>query len=342
MKRRKFLTSATVGLSAVGFPRLLLAQKAETAKPVIGQDGFKYECDHEWGKLPEGHNYGGASHGVAFDSQGLVYISHQGSPGGVFVFDQDGKFVKSMAPNHAGKGHGIDIRREGNEDFIYLAPNGGGPCAKLNLKGECVWEGGKPPESHRYDKKEPFNATNISFCPDGGWHVGDGYGSSFLHRFDKNGNYINSFGGKGNDNTHFNTPHGHWLDDRDGVPKICVCDRANSRLQYLTLDGQYLSTVSGIDRPASLDIKGDLMLCTEVFIGRMAIFDKNNKIVCRLGDDPAWIKTIAETPNFRGQRDKWQPGKFIHPHDAAWDKDGNIFVTEWVVGGRVTKLRKVG
>ncbi len=88
MKRRKFLTSATVGLSAVGFPRLMLAQKTETAKAVIGQDGFKYECDHEWGKLPDGHNYGGASHGVAFDSQGLIYISHQGGPGGVFVFDR--------------------------------------------------------------------------------------------------------------------------------------------------------------------------------------------------------------------------------------------------------------
>ena len=37
----------------------------------------------------------------------------------------------------------------------------------------------------------------------------------------------------------------------------------------------------------------------------------------------------------------WQPGKFVHPHDACFDADGNIFVAEWVVGGRVTKLRKL-
>ena len=36
---------------------------------------------------------------------------------------------------------------------------------------------------------------------------------------------------------------------------------------------------------------------------------------------------------------RWQAGKFIHPHDACFDKDGNIFVVEWVATGRVTKLR---
>ena len=43
----------------------------------------------------------------------------------------------------------------------------------------------------------------------------------------------------------------------------------------------------------------------------------------------------------RGKPDLWQPGKFVHPHDACFDKDGNIFIAEWVVGGRITKLRKL-
>ena len=34
-------------------------------------------------------------------------------------------------------------------------------------------------------------------------------------------------------------------------------------------------------------------------------------------------------------------GALIHPHDACYGKDGNIFVVEWVLTGRVTKLRKV-
>jgi hypothetical protein len=37
----------------------------------------------------------------------------------------------------------------------------------------------------------------------------------------------------------------------------------------------------------------------------------------------------------------WQPGKFLHPHDACFDAAGNIFVAEWVHTGRITKLRKL-
>ena len=43
----------------------------------------------------------------------------------------------------------------------------------------------------------------------------------------------------------------------------------------------------------------------------------------------------------RSKRDQWLPGTFIHPHDACFDRHGNIFVSEYVLGGRVTKLRKV-
>jgi hypothetical protein len=61
----------------------------------------------------------------------------------------------------------------------------------------------------------------------------------------------------------------------------------------------------------------------------------------QLGDDEAWRAKALAGFKMRGQRDQWQPGKFVHPHDACFDKDGNIFVAEWVQTGRVTKLRKV-
>ena len=35
------------------------------------------------------------------------------------------------------------------------------------------------------------------------------------------------------------------------------------------------------------------------------------------------------------------PGKFVAPHGACFDHEGNIFVVEWVEVGRVTKLRHV-
>jgi len=32
---------------------------------------------------------------------------------------------------------------------------------------------------------------------------------------------------------------------------------------------------------------------------------------------------------------------FVHPHDACFDAEGNIFVAEWVNGGRITKLTRL-
>jgi TAT (twin-arginine translocation) pathway signal sequence len=347
MNRRSFLKSSAAGAASLAAPNLLFAQQGDSKTPVIGEGAFKYECIHYWGQLPDGHNLGNATHGVAFDSDGLVYISHQGGPASVFVFDPEGKFVRSLAPQHQGEGHGIDIRREGNQDFIYLAPNSFAhqkaplKATKMTLKGEVVWEAGPPPESHKYDDGKGYNVTNISFCPDGGFHVGDGYGRSFIHRYDSSGAYLCTFGGAGAGKGQFATPHGHWFDNRDGIPKLCVCDRANDRLQYVTLDGQHLSFLTGYAFPASADIQGDLLLIAELK-GGLVILDKANRIVARVGDDPEWRGQINSNKITRATRDLWLPGKFVHPHDATFDKNGNIFVTEWVAGGRITKMRHVG
>lgn len=40
-------------------------------------------------------------------------------------------------------------------------------------------------------------------------------------------------------------------------------------------------------------------------------------------------------------RSNFVPGRFICPHSACFDHEGNIFVVEWVEAGRVTKLRRV-
>jgi hypothetical protein len=32
-------------------------------------------------------------------------------------------------------------------------------------------------------------------------------------------------------------------------------------------------------------------------------------------------------------------GQFIAPHGLSWDKKGNLYVSEWMLAGRVVKLR---
>lgn len=112
------------GLSVLrtSFPNVIFRQ------PNCGSGDFTYECFHNWDRaeLPADHEYGNTSHGVAIDSQHRVYITHNGNPGSLFVFDADGRFIRAMGEVHnagpAAKGHGISFREDGGEEFLYLAP----------------------------------------------------------------------------------------------------------------------------------------------------------------------------------------------------------------------------
>ncbi|MCA9248067.1 MAG: twin-arginine translocation signal domain-containing protein [Planctomycetales bacterium] len=351
--RRQFLeTSLAAGAALAAAPAFVHASdKAGTKNVIVGQGDYQYECLHDWGMdaLPSGAHYGNASHGVAIDSQGLIYITHYGKPDSVFVFDADGKFVRSFgalhAPGGAGKGHGIDIRQEGSDEFIYLSASESNlSFAKLDMKGELVWEKGLAQlreETGQYTGDKPrYRPTNISFSPDGGYFLGDGYGSDLIHQYDKDGKYLRTIGGTGSADGQFRTPHGQWLDDRDGAPKLIVADRANKRLQWFDMQGKHLKTLDGFLFPADIDQQGDLLVVPDLHC-RITLLDKENNVVAQLGDDEEWRKVALAGFKMRGQRDKWQPGKFVHPHDACFDSDGNIFVAEWVATGRVTKLRKV-
>lgn len=325
---------------------------------MVGEGEFLYECHHDWGldSLPEGHRYGGATHGVAVDSQGLLYLTHHGGPHSIFVFDPEGRFVRSLGggafsvanPRTQSAqcfGHGIDIREEDGVEYLYLSPNNPSLFfAKMTLDGDIVWKRDRATiaeDSGVLDADARFNPTNASFRPDGGYYLGDGYGSNYLFEYDREDRFVRAIGGKGSEDGKFQTPHGQWLDDRDGNPKLVVADRANARLQWFDMEGRHLRTQGGFLFPADIDVGGDLMLVPDLH-ARITILDKDNRVATHLGDDEGWrARVLDKTVAMRSKPALWQPGRFVHPHDACFDADGNIFCAEWVVGGRLTKLRKL-
>jgi hypothetical protein len=109
-------------------------------------------------------------------------------------------------------------------------------------------------------------------------------------------------------------------------------------LQYFTLDGAYLETVTGFGLPANLDTWRDLLLVPELH-ARVSLLNSKNEVVARLGDDVE--RVVHQEKDVRRDPDRWIAGKFVHPHDACFDAEGNIFVAEWVATGRVTKLRRL-
>lgn len=356
--RRDFLRAATAAAVAVAAaPASSLvraADKTGSTTPVIGAGEQRYECHHQWGRVPN-HIHWFETHGVAVDKAGHVYIKHRAgdkkptSPAGaqdtIVVFDPDGKFVRSFGKEYHGGGHGIDVREENGQEFLYLS------CmmpvnlvVKTDLNGEVVWRKARQDlaVTHKYDDaKAPFAPTNIGFAPDGGFYVADGYGSHYIHQYDKNADWVRSWGGAGDKPGEFQTPHGVWLDDRPGrAPVVIVADRANARLQSFTLDGRPLRIDKGVSFPAHFDTRGDVLLVPDLH-ARVTLMDRDNQVITHLGYDPSWTKQVLDGFKMRGQPERWQAGRFIHPHDACFDQDGNIFVAEWVATGRITKLRKV-
>ena len=57
----------------------------------------------------------------------------------VFVFDKKGRFIRAFGNQFQGGGHGIEVRQEGSEEFLYVCLWECKAFAKLTLKGETVW-----------------------------------------------------------------------------------------------------------------------------------------------------------------------------------------------------------
>ena len=196
-----------------------------------------------------------------------------------------------------------------------------------------------PERSDVYENPGKYKPTNLAVAPNGDVYVADGYGQSWVHQYKKSGEYVKSFGGKGKEQGKLNCPHGIWIDQRGGDPVVLVADRSNERLQTFGLDGTPKDVINGEFRhPCHFDTKdGDLLL--PGLHGVVSVLDKDNKVVSRLGDNPG-VNKQPGYPNL--PQEQRTPEKFISPHGACWDHNGDLYVVEWVPQGRVTKMRRVG
>lgn len=307
---------------------------------ILGAGNHKYEWVRGWGKLPDGMKYGATHGAVQVDSQSRVYVNTD-TENAIIIFDADGKFIKAMGAEWKGGTHGMQLRKEGGKEFIYLTNLARHEFAKITLDGETVWVKGFPEKSGIYKDKNEFRPTGIAFAPNGEFYVTDGYGANYIHRYSANGDYISSWGGKGKEDGKFNTPHAILIDTRGKTPMVLATDRANHRLQWFTLEGKHVKTLDGVEGdllrlPATLHQRGTDLAIGDL-AGRVTILDKNNKLVAHLGDnvDPK-KRATNKVPS-----EEWLDGQFIAPHGICWDQKGNLYVEEWMAVGRIVKLKRV-
>jgi hypothetical protein len=311
---------------------------ADTPEPArMGSGALTFETVPGWGLGSDGKSVIGPCHGsVVVDKDGNIYTS---AHAGVFVFSPDGKAVRKFLGDKYSDIHDMKIRDEGEGEFIYGARNANAEGIKFNARtGEIVLKLPFPKESGLDLKK--FNPTAITVAPNGDIFLSDGYGSDHIFKFDKTGKYLSHFGTHGDGLKEFHTAHGMTLDTRYNPPRLLICDRNHQpkgRLLHYDLDGNFIGeVVNGLGMPTSAVVQGDYVSVPDLQ-GRLVILDKNNTIVAVLGynADP------KKGGNYNVPQDQWVEGVFSGTHGSSWDRDGNLYVQDWNVSGRIMKLVRI-
>lgn len=301
----------------------------------VGSQNYKYDVVEGWGELPEGMAYG-KTHGIAADALGNVYVFHTGTPS-IIKFSRNGKYLDAFGVQYEGGAHGFNLHVEAGTEYFYVTDVLRGKVEKLTLDGHAVLSLGFPDLPHVYDEHHEYAPTDTAVAPNGDIYVADGYGQHYIHHYSPDGVYLRSWGGEGSEAGKLKVPHGISLDLRHAEPELYVADRGNHRFQVFTLEGEHKRFIDNdMDRPCNFYYVGDTLYFADLH-SRVTVFDKDDRLITHLGENQQAYKQQG-WPNL--PRDYFQTHKFSSPHGICVDSEGSVYVAEWIVGGRVTKLAR--
>jgi hypothetical protein len=264
---KKLFVLAHVGLLALFACAAVNAADKDLPSPVrMGSGAMTFDTVPGWGLRPDGSSAIGPCHGgVVVDEAGNIYTS---ANAGVFVFSPEGQVIQSYLGGDYTNLHDIEIRKEGDHEFVYGARNQAAEGIKFNAhSGEVVLKLPLPEEAGL--GKIKFSPTAITVAANGDIYLSNGYATNHIFKFDKDGKYLMHFGKKGNGMEEFNTAHGMTLDTRYEPARLLICDRNHQpkgRLLHYSLDGEFIGeVVTGLGMPTSVAIKVLFLICMVVW-----------------------------------------------------------------------------
>lgn len=302
----------------------------------MGSGIMTFDTVTGWGLGADGKSVLGPTHGsVVIDKAGNIYTS---AIKGVVVFNPAGEVIRTFIDEEYSSIHDMEIRDEDGIEYIYGARNKAGVGIKFEtISGKIVLKIGLKNESGL--ALTGLKPTAITVAPNGDIFLSDGYASNIIFRYDKNGKYLSHFGKKGDGLKEFHTPHGMTLDTRYDPPRLLICDRNHlpiGRLLHYDLDGNFIEeAATRLNMPTSVAIQGEYVSVPSLD-GRLYILDKNNSVVSVLG-----YKSDPGESLYRVHQEDWVEGVFSGTHGSYWDKDGNLYVQDWNIDGRIMKLARV-
>ena len=281
---------------------------------VFGQGTHQYTVQEDWWTLPEGWEFGWIP-AVAVDSQDRVYV-YSRSEHPMVVFDRDGNFIDSWGDDILKDAHGIFIDADDN---IYCTERDTHVMRKFNTNGELLMTLGTPDEPGA--EGEPFNQpTDFALGPDGEMYISDGYGNARVHKYSPDGELIKSWGQPGTGPGEFDLPHCVRVDPRN---RLMVADRENNRIQFFTLDGEYIEEWGDLLQPDTIYIDDDDLVYIAELGQRISIMTLDGEVISQWGSE----------------RGSTVPGEFLAcPHGIWLDSHGDIYVGEVQADARLQKF----
>ena len=240
------------------------------AAPALAQQSvpdLSFDSTADFLKLPGGTNFGEVP-GVAVNSKGHVFVfTRSNSAGGpayaptaaqLLEFGPKGEFIREIGKGLYGWAFAHSVRID-KDDNIWAIDKGSDMVIKFDQNGRVLmvfgrrkesadaetkpWEDEDPPLPHIDGLfRQP---TDVAWDSEGNIYITDGYINSRVAKYDKNGDWVKSWGSKGTGPGQFRLPHSIAIDRNNN---IYVGDRSNHRIQVFDTDGKFQRMFS-IDIP---------------------------------------------------------------------------------------------
>lgn len=333
--------------------------------PSLQVPGASYSWDEAWAVPPADAlaGAGWAHHGLTVTADQRI-VGAQSGGDAICLFERDGTPAGSW-PSGLVEPHGMALTGGAGDERLWIAdagfamvpdraggyelhrPSPDGRVVCFDLAGERIGELPVPPPAGSALGEGVLGGyapTGVDVDErDGSLWVADGYGQGLVHRFTRDGELSLTLTGEEGAGR-FDCPHAVLVDRRGARPRVYVADRGNARLQVYDDRGRFLHTVEdGLRSPTALIVWGERLVVAELH-ARLTVLDADDRLVGHLGrDDEAPARAgwpNAETSDGRTVRPPLAPGRFNSPHGLAVDERGDLYVAEWVIGGRWIRLRR--
>ncbi|MBI2150880.1 MAG: hypothetical protein HYU27_09810 [Acidobacteria bacterium] len=256
----------------------------------------------------------GAPASPGFDSKGSMFVLTRGAQS-LFEFDSNGKFIRAFGDGLFTRAHGMKVDSENN---IWTTDVGGHVVMKISPAGQVLMTIGTKGQRGDWDEASQSHKLNdpndVAIGGNGDifivqGHVPGAMGDPRVLKFDRNGKFIKTWGGKGSEPGKFQVAHGAAIDAK-GL--LWVADRENSRFQIFDQDGKFIREVKIAGLPCSLVIGSQYIYTVNGFTGQILRMDLDGKVLAATGKPG------------KG------PGEFGEAHFIAVSPKGEIWVADSV------------